>query len=45
MPEQAKSNQKADPSAEHDPDALDKADRKMLLRDDGERARPAKKKG
>jgi hypothetical protein len=32
-------------SDEHDPGALDEADRKMLLRDDGEPAQPAKKKG
>jgi len=34
MPKQAKTNQQMDPSAEHDPDALDEAERKMLLRED-----------
>jgi hypothetical protein len=34
MPEKAKSNQHTDPSAGHDPGALEEAERKMLLRED-----------
>jgi hypothetical protein len=42
MPQKPKSNQQTNPLAEQDPGALDEADRRMLLREDGEQAEPGK---